>query len=56
MKRQHIMAGSAIALVLAFVVAMFGYSSLQERRLVELAAKPDSVLVRPHSPTYVRPR
>ena len=52
MKRQHIMAGSAIALVLAFVVAMFGYSSLQERRLVELAAKPDSVLVRPHSPTY----
>lgn len=52
MKRQHIMAGSAIGLVLAFVVAMFGYSWLQERRLVELAATPDSVFVRPHSPTY----
>ena len=52
MKRQHIMAGSAIALVLVFVVAVFGYSWLQERRLVELAAKPDSVFVRPHSPTY----
>lgn len=52
MKRQHIMAGSAIALMLAFVVTVFGYSWLQERRLVELAAKPDSVFVRPHSPTY----
>jgi protein-disulfide isomerase len=52
MKRQHIMAGSAIALVLAFVVAALGYSWFEERRLVELAAKPDSVFIRPHSPTY----
>lgn len=52
MKRQHIMAGSAVALVLAFVVAVFGYSWLQEQHLVELAAKPDSVFIRPHSPTY----
>lgn len=52
MKRQHIMTGSAVALVLAFVIAVFGYSWFQERRLVELAAKPESVFIRPHSPTY----
>jgi len=52
MKRQGIMVGSAVALVLAFVVAAFGYAWLAERRLVELAAKPDSVFSRPHSPTY----
>lgn len=52
MKRQRVMIGSAIALVFAFVLSAFTYSWLQERRLVEMAAKPDSVFNRPHSPTY----
>lgn len=52
MNRQRIMVGSAVALVLAFVVAAFGYGWLEERRLIELAAKPDSVFNRPHSPSY----
>lgn len=52
MNRHSIMTASAVALVLAFVAAMFGYSWLEERRLVELAAQPDSIFVRPHSPTY----
>lgn len=52
MKRQSVMVGSAIALLLAFVVAAFAYSWLKEQRLVELAGKPDSVFNRPHSPIY----
>lgn len=52
MKRQSVMIGSAVALLLAFVAAAFAYTWLEEQRLVELAAKPDSVFNRPHSPTY----
>lgn len=52
MKRQTIMIGSAVGLLLAFIASVFAYSWLEEQRLVELAAKPDSVFNRPHSPTY----
>ncbi|MDP3857723.1 MAG: thioredoxin domain-containing protein [Stagnimonas sp.] len=52
MKRRRVMVGSAVVLLLAFVVAVFAYSWLEEQRLVELAAKPDSVFNRPHSPIY----
>ena len=52
MKRQRIMVGSAIALLLVFVISAFAYSWLEERRLVELSGSPDSVFSRPHSPTY----
>ena len=55
MKRQSIVVASAVALLLIFVSAVFGYSWLEERRLVELAGKPDSVFNRPHSPTYGPP-
>lgn len=55
MKRQSIVAASAVALLLAFVAAVFGYSWMEERRLVELAGKPDSLFNRPHSPTYGSP-
>jgi protein-disulfide isomerase len=51
-KRQTIMIGSAVGLLLAFIASVFAYSWLEEQRLVELAAKPDSVFNRPHSPTY----
>jgi len=50
--RQRIMAISAVALLLAFLAAAFGYSWLQERRLVEQAAQPNSVFTRLYSPTY----
>lgn len=43
---------SAVAVLLAFVVAAFAFSWIQEQRLVALAATPDSVFSRPHSPTY----
>lgn len=52
MKRQRVMVGSAVALLLAFVISAFAYSWLQEKRLVEAAAKSDSVFNRPHSPIY----
>lgn len=52
MKRRTIMVGSALALLLAFALSVFAYSWVNERRLVELAAKPESVFNRPHSPTY----
>jgi len=52
MKRQSVMIGTSVALLLAFVVAAFAYSWFQEQRLVGLAANPDSVFNRPHSPTY----
>lgn len=52
MKRQGVMIGTAVALLLAFVVAGFAYSWFHEQRLVGLAATSDSVFNRPHSPTY----
>jgi protein-disulfide isomerase len=55
MKRQSIMAASGIALLLAFVAAAFGYSWLEERRLVDLASQADSVFNRSHSPSYGPP-
>lgn len=52
MKRQSVMIGTAVALLLAFLVAAFTYSWFEEKRLVGLAATSDSVFNRPHSPTY----
>lgn len=52
MTRQRITIASAIALLFAFAAAVVAYNWFDDRRLVELAGRPDSVFNRPHSPTY----